>query len=70
METMYEEKLEQLLQGLLQEAELDPYAEEDEGVGVEQVRTYADAGILTRNKGLVLTMTDGTEFQLQIVQSK
>ena len=33
-------------------------------------RTYSDAGVLTYNKGLVITMPDGSEFQLTIVQSR
>ena len=32
--------------------------------------TYSDAGVLTYNKGLVITMPDGSEFQLTIVQSR
>jgi hypothetical protein len=31
---------------------------------------YEDAGILTRDKGLVLTFANGAEFQLTIVQSR
>jgi hypothetical protein len=38
--------------------------------GIEQVRTFDQAGLLTGNPGLVLTMDDGTEFQVSIVQSK
>ena len=33
-------------------------------------RTYSEAGVLTYNKGLVITMPDGSEFQLTIVQSR
>ena len=35
-----------------------------------RVRTFAEAGIMTYNKGLVIEMPDGTEFQLTIVQSR
>ena len=34
------------------------------------VRTFAEAGILTYNKGLVITAPDGSEFQLTIVRSR
>jgi hypothetical protein len=34
------------------------------------VRTFSSLGILTKNKGLVVRMSDGSEFQLTIVQSK
>ena len=35
-----------------------------------RVETYEQAGVMTYNKGLVLTLPDGTEFQLTIVQSR
>ncbi len=34
-----------------------------------EVRTYAEAGVLTHNKGLVLAMPDGSEFQITVVKS-
>lgn len=36
---------------------------------VSRIRTYADAGMLTMNRGLVVRLDDGTEFQVTIVQS-
>ena len=35
-----------------------------------RVRTFAEGGVLTYNKGLVISLPDGTEFQLTIVQSR
>ena len=35
-----------------------------------RVRTFEQAGVMTYNKGLVIEMPDGTEFQLTIVQSR
>ena len=35
-----------------------------------RVRTFEDAGVMTYNKGLVIELPDGTEFQLTIVQSR
>ena len=35
-----------------------------------RVRTFEDAGLMTHDKGLVITLPDGTEFQLTIVQSR
>lgn len=32
--------------------------------------TFEDAGIMTTDRGLVLTMADGTEFQVTIVRSR
>ncbi len=43
-----------------------------EGDGMEQMRvtTYEDAGVLTYDKGLVITTEAGEEFQLTLIQSK
>ena len=35
-----------------------------------RVRTYAEAGVMTYDKGLVITTPDGQEFQLTIVRSR
>jgi len=35
-----------------------------------RVQSYEDAGVMTYNKGLVITLPDGSEFQLTIVQSR
>ena len=35
-----------------------------------RVHTYAEAGVLTCDKGLVIALPDGTEFQLTIVRSR
>ena len=37
---------------------------------VSNINTYAEAGILTRDSGLVIRMEDGSEFQITIKQSK
>ena len=37
---------------------------------VARVQTLEDAGVLNRNCGLVVTMNDGSEFQVTIVQSR
>jgi len=34
-----------------------------------QVRTFADDGILTMNRGLVVELPNGQEFQITIVES-
>jgi len=34
------------------------------------VETYADAGLLTRDAGLVFRLTDGTEYQVTVVRSR
>ena len=35
-----------------------------------RIHTFSEAGLLTRDKGLVITLPDGTEYQLTIVQSR
>ena len=35
-----------------------------------RVHTFDEADVMTRGAGLVITLPDGTEFQLTIVQSR
>jgi len=37
---------------------------------VQEVRSFADDGVLTNNKGLTVRLVDGTEYQLTIVKSR
>jgi hypothetical protein len=37
---------------------------------IKRIRPFYEAHLLTTNKGLVLTMLDGSEFHVTIVQSK
>ena len=37
---------------------------------ISQVRSFNDEGMLTSNKGLVVKLEDGSEFQLTIVKRK
>lgn len=57
------------LEDLLAEAlDCNP-AFDDSDVGVAEIRSFADAGVMTYNQGLVVRCDDGTEFQLTIVRS-
>jgi len=56
-----------LLAVLSDECEVDESFDPD---GIRRVETYAEAGMLTTDAGLVVTMDDGSEFQLTIVQSR
>jgi hypothetical protein len=38
--------------------------------GVADAGTFADRGLLSGNKGVVLTFEDGSEFQITIVRSR
>ena len=37
---------------------------------VQEVSTFAEAGVMTRNAGLVFRMYDGSEFQVTVVRSR
>lgn len=37
---------------------------------VERTTTFDDAMLLTQNKGLIIRLDDGTEFQVTVVQSR
>mgnify|MGYP001166936767 CR=1 FL=1 len=42
-----------------------------EGIeNIVEVKTYEEAGLLSYDEGLVITLPDGREYQLTIVQSK
>ena len=65
---MTEKGFEACLQAVLNgECELNESFDPD---GVQGVATFEDAGIMTRNRGLVVTMDDGEEFQVTIVRSR
>lgn len=60
---MNEREIESLFLGLEYDDE-NPLAEK-----IASAISFEDAGILTRNRGVVLRMNDGSEFQITIVQS-
>ena len=63
---MLEEVVEEALGGLLT-GEWDTENCALEGC---RVQNYENAGVMTYNKGLVISLPDGSEFQLTIVQSR
>ncbi len=67
---MTEKKFEEVLQRILGDAEPEAFGvEEDDANYLRDVVTYDEAGVLTRNKGLVVRLETGDEFQITIVQS-
>ena len=63
-----DEQLQECLRSLLQgEAWEDAIPDELEDF---RVCSFAEDGVLTCNKGLVITLSDGSEYQLTIVQSR
>lgn len=45
-------------------------AEEEGVIEPTSVRTFEEAMLLTPNTGVIVTLVDGSQFQLTIVQSK
>ena len=62
-----EDTMQEGLRELIAEAADDSF-----GIGWEaaRVRTFEEAGVMTYNRGLVISLPDGSEFQLTIVQSR
>jgi len=64
-----ERDLEEYLQEVVELAR--EQAEEDgDEFKVDYVTSFKDENLLTYNRGIVVRMKDGSEFQLQIIQSK
>jgi hypothetical protein len=60
---MPEKKLQDLLQAILRDdLEVEPQ------YYVTDVRTFEEAGVPSEERGLVVTMSDGSEFQITIVR--
>jgi hypothetical protein len=69
---MNERKMERTLLELFEDIASDEELQATFGLQVlanTQVRTFEDAGLLTRDLGIVLSLEDGSEFQITIVQS-
>jgi hypothetical protein len=64
---MNEERMTDLVSEALNDSDL--FADMSE-TPIVSMRTFADAGLLTNNHGLVVRLQDGSEFQIQIVKSK
>ena len=67
MNTTTEKLTEQKIQDYLVEV-LD-WASNEDGM-VKIIDTFEELGVMTNNKGLVITMQDGTRFQLIIAKSR
>jgi len=71
-EQEFQDALSTALQELAWMAEDDEYPDTlpADLAEVREVRTFDAAGVLTQNKGLVVTLADGSELQVTIVQSR
>lgn len=62
---MPEKKFQDLLQAILRDdLEVEPR------YYITGVQTFEEAGIPTEDRGLVVTMSDGSEYQITIVKSR
>lgn len=43
---------------------------ESEELEINNVRTFEEAGMLTRDAGLIIKLLDGSEFQVSIVRRR
>jgi len=41
----------------------------ENSASIDGARSYSDAGVLTGNRGLVLRLANGQEFQITIIES-
>lgn len=54
----------QQIEGMLQDLIME------DGDEIARIETFADAGLLTNDRGLVIHSADGSEFQITIVKSR
>lgn len=52
------------------ECQREAAEEEELDFPITNVKSFEDAMVMTDNKGLVITLADGSEFQVSIVRSK
>lgn len=55
---------------LMSEPHLQAEAYDGPTATVERVEHFEEAGLLTMDKGLVVRLSDGTEFQITVKQSR
>lgn len=76
---MNEQRFQDCLYILLESVSDNNFTDEDgdtlwpilkESDNISQVRSFNDEGMLTSNKGLVVKLENGSEFQLTIVKRK
>lgn len=58
------------IRSIIQDALTDATEEGLTGTNLADTRSYAEAMVLTADEGFVLRLSDGSEFQITIVQSR
>ena len=64
------EIMQDVLLEIISEGETDYLNRDGEQIEIKVVRTFENAGLLTRDKGVVVSLKDGSEFQITIVKSR
>jgi hypothetical protein len=69
---MTEQEFRQLLTEVLETAEFEdsPGNQNWPQLQGHRAESFSDAGFLTRNEGTVITLADGSQFEVTIVQSR
>ena len=62
--------MENVLLEIIGEAETDYLNDDGDVIEIKNACTFEMAGVLTRDKGLVVKLKDGSEFQITITQSR
>ena len=62
--------MQDVLLEIIGEAETDYLNKDDDCIEIKDVQTFEFAGLMTRDKGLVVKLKDGSEFQITIAQSR
>lgn len=69
-DNMNEQKMQKMLSETIFEIENEEGDCISDLLGINEVMTFEDKGLLTSDKGVVFTMNDGSEFQLTIKKAK
>jgi len=65
-----EDDMAQAIEDALRAADERAQDEDGDEETIRSIVTFADAGVLTSNSGLVVRMVDGSEYQITVVRSR
>jgi hypothetical protein len=64
------EIMQDVLLEIISEGETDYLNRDGEQIEIKGIHTFEFAGLMTRDRGLVVKLKDGSEFQITIVKSR
>ena len=65
---MNEGKFQDALRELIDFQDIGEPDENGDAIGIGGITTFEERGVLTNNKGLTVSLSDGSEFQITIVR--